>query len=106
VPWRRGYLALRGEGVGDAGDSPAEPSLLILGIAEGDTVLLGREFGQLAVVCGELGTAARLVLCWGEGKRPSVRESGSAENGRSVNWAFMRPMLSTGLGRTIGGRYG
>jgi hypothetical protein len=35
----------------------------------------------------------RPINCAGGKRRPSVREGGSAENGRSVNWAFMRPML-------------
>jgi hypothetical protein len=32
-------------------------------------------------------------LCWGEGKRPSGRESGSGENGRSVNRGFIASIL-------------
>jgi hypothetical protein len=52
---------LRGEGQGDDGVWPAEPSLLILGILEEDAAALARRFGQAAFVFGELGAAARLV---------------------------------------------
>jgi hypothetical protein len=60
-----GVTSYPGEGVGDDGQWPPEPSLLILGIARGDAVRLGRRYGQLAVVCGERGRAGELVLCTG-----------------------------------------
>jgi hypothetical protein len=59
----RGCVSYRGDGIGDDGDWPAEPSLLILGIARDEAVQLGRRFGQLAVVCGERGHEVELVVC-------------------------------------------
>ena len=56
-----GLCFYRGEGKGDDGAWPAEPSLLILGIVEDDAAALARRFGQAAFVFGERGTAARLV---------------------------------------------
>jgi hypothetical protein len=50
-------FAGRGEGDGWA----AEPSLLVLGIAEADAVALARDYRQAAIVCGALGEPARLV---------------------------------------------
>jgi Protein of unknown function (DUF3293) len=58
-----GVPSYSGEGVVDDGQWPPEPSLLILGIGRGDAVRLGRQYGQLAVVCGELAREADLVLC-------------------------------------------
>jgi hypothetical protein len=58
-----GVVSYAGEGVAADGGWSPEPSLLILGIARDDAVRLGRQYGQLAVVCGELGRAAELVLC-------------------------------------------
>jgi hypothetical protein len=58
---RARFRFYRGEGVGDDGKWPPEPSLLVLGI-DGDTAArLGREFGQHAVVVGTLGGAAELL---------------------------------------------
>ena len=54
-----GFLA--GEGRGDAGDWPAEPSRLVLGIAEPDAVTIGRGFGQKAILAGTRGGLVRLV---------------------------------------------
>jgi hypothetical protein len=51
----RGLVFLRGEGVGDDGQWPPEPSLLILGIARDQAVDLGGRFGQKAIVFGETG---------------------------------------------------
>ncbi len=58
-----GVVSYAGEGVAEDGGWPPEPSLLILGIERGDAVRLGRQYGQGAVVCGELGREAELVLC-------------------------------------------
>lgn len=58
-----GVRAYPGEGVPDDGRWPPESSLLILGIAREDAVRLGRRYDQVAVVCGELGGVAKLVLC-------------------------------------------
>ena len=60
---RLGLNAYPGEGVADDRRWPPEPSLLILGVARGDAVRLGAHYGQVAVVCGELGRVAELVLC-------------------------------------------
>lgn len=54
---------LPGAGVGDDGAWPPEPSLLVLDLDEAAAVQLGRDCGQLAVVCGERGGVARLVSC-------------------------------------------
>ncbi|HQT26370.1 MAG TPA: DUF3293 domain-containing protein [Burkholderiales bacterium] len=55
-----------GMGVPDRGDWPPEESVLICGIEEDEAVLIGREFGQNAIVCGENGSPARLVPISGE----------------------------------------
>ena len=59
----RGFTAYSGEGVGDDGRWPAESSLLVLGIGRSDAVQLGRRFGQFAIVYGELGREAELLMC-------------------------------------------
>jgi hypothetical protein len=58
-----GYRIFAGEGVGDDGQWPPEPSLLILGIDRQAAIELGHRHGQRAVVWGELGTEAGLLLC-------------------------------------------
>ncbi len=61
----RGLAWLAGSGQGAAGDWPAEPSRLVLGIGEADAVALGRLFGQNAILAGGRGQAARLVwVAW------------------------------------------
>ena len=62
-----GYPYLRGEGRdprgADAAEAwPAEPSLLVLGIARGEAEALGRALGQNALVYIEKGRAPELVL--------------------------------------------
>ena len=57
-----GLTSYPGEGIGDDGQWPPEPSLLVLGIARDDAVRLGLRFGQLAVVYGELGREAELLV--------------------------------------------
>jgi hypothetical protein len=59
---RRGLLAWPGVGIGDDGRWPAEESVFILGLTEAEAINLGRQFGQIAVVCGDLDGPAR--LCW------------------------------------------
>lgn len=56
-----GLRFYRGEGKGDDGAWPPEPSLFILGIGEDDAAALARRFGQAAFVFGERGGAARLA---------------------------------------------
>ncbi|MGH7389680.1 MAG: DUF3293 domain-containing protein [Candidatus Rokuibacteriota bacterium] len=58
-----GLVSYPGEGIADDGRWPPEPSLLVLGIGRNDAVRLGQQFGQLAVVYGELGQEAELVVC-------------------------------------------
>jgi hypothetical protein len=60
---QRGHPMFPGEGVGDDGTWPPERSVLVLGIDREAAVQLGRRFGQRAIVCGELGSPAVLVLC-------------------------------------------
>jgi len=56
-----GVPAFRGEGIADDGVWPAERSLLLLGVSRSQVIELGREFGQLAVVFGEIGSPAELI---------------------------------------------
>ena len=65
-----GFIFYRGEGQGDDGAWPAEPSLLILGIGEEEATTLARRFGQAAFVFGEPGAAARLV--WTDAESPEI----------------------------------
>jgi hypothetical protein len=58
-----GYPMFPGEGIGDDGTWPPEPSILTLCIEREAAVGLGRRFRQLAIVCGELDGLAELVLC-------------------------------------------
>ena len=55
-----------GRGVGNEPGWPAEESLLILGLDAEEAIALGRQFGQLALLAGELGGPARLVCCSGD----------------------------------------
>ncbi len=56
-----GYRFYRGEGRGDDGRWPPEPSVLVMGVDEAAAAALGRRFGQAAVVFGGRGQPARLV---------------------------------------------
>lgn len=58
-----GYTVFPGEGVGQDGAWPPEPSLLILGISLEDAIELGRRFGQAAIVAGRSSEPAELILC-------------------------------------------
>jgi hypothetical protein len=58
----RGLPFLHGKGIGEDG-TWAEPSILILGIESDDARVLGRQFGQLAIIVGQAGQPARLVAC-------------------------------------------
>ena len=60
---RLGHPVLYGEGIGDDGMWPPEPSMLVLGIEREAAVELGRRFDQRAIVCGKHGGLAALVLC-------------------------------------------
>ena len=59
----RGLSFYNGQGQGDVGDWPPEPSFLVIGASEPEALELGRRFGQAAVVVGERQQAARLLLC-------------------------------------------
>lgn len=59
----RGYRYFFGEGVGDDGVWPGEPSLLVLNIARGDAVAIARMFEQIAILVGTHGSAPELVYC-------------------------------------------
>ncbi len=67
---RRGLIDNPGLGVGDDGSWPAEVSQFLVGVSTADAAVLGRMFGQNAVVCGDRGGVAR--LCW------LIGEAGSA----------------------------
>ena len=57
-----GVEVLPGEGRGDVGDWPPEPSFLVLGISEAEAAALGRRYGQAAIVVGRRGEEARLLV--------------------------------------------
>ena len=59
----RQLVSFPGEGRGDDGAWPPEPSFLVLGLERRDGVALGRRFGQRAIVVGALGGRAELVDC-------------------------------------------
>ena len=54
---------LSGEGVGETGDWPPEPSLFALGISRESATSLAQKYHQNAFVWIERGNAAELVLC-------------------------------------------
>jgi hypothetical protein len=58
-----GHPMFPGEGIGDDGIWPPERSILVFGIEREAAVRLGQRFGQRAIVCGEIGGLAALVLC-------------------------------------------
>ena len=57
-----GYEKYPGIGIPDQGGWLPEESVLVAGIIELEAIRIGREFGQNAIVCGEGGKAARLVM--------------------------------------------
>ena len=54
---------LPGEGIGEDGAWLPERSILVPGMECDAAVQLGRRFDQRAIVCGEVGGVAALVLC-------------------------------------------
>ena len=56
-----GWRYFHGQGVGKDHKWPPEPSLLIVGIKEPESVELAKAFGQNAIVAGRPGEPARLV---------------------------------------------
>ena len=61
-----GYKFFEGEGVPDASDWPAEPSVLVLGIPPGDAQAVARGYEQHAIVVGHFERPAELMFCLGE----------------------------------------
>jgi len=59
----QGFAAFGGEGIGDDDQWPPEASLLVLGIERADAIRVGQEFGQFAIVCGDVGQQAELIIC-------------------------------------------
>ena len=59
-----GFVYFEGRGISPANDWPTEESLLVIGISADVGRALGRSFEQLAIVAGELGTAAQLIDCY------------------------------------------
>lgn len=57
------YRLHPGVGIPDEGDWAAEESVLVAGMSEADAILIGREFGQNAIVAGAPHERARLVFC-------------------------------------------
>jgi hypothetical protein len=58
-----GLTVFPGEGVGDDGRRPPEPSVLVLGISHADALALGQRFGQRAILYGEAGGSPQLLSC-------------------------------------------
>ena len=61
----RGLRIFPGKGIGDDGEWPSEPSLLVLGVPRDVASEFGRRFGQRAVVWGERGGPPELLACSG-----------------------------------------
>jgi hypothetical protein len=57
-----GFACFAGEGRDPQGEWPAEPSVLVVGISRAEAEILGRSYGQNAVVFMEKGKAPELVL--------------------------------------------
>ena len=58
-----GFRFVEGTGIPADASWPPEPNLLILGISRSGARLLGKRFGQLAVLAGRRGGATELVWC-------------------------------------------
>ena len=56
------FSSLEGEGKGADESWPPEKSLLILGISKEQAIAIGNEYEQNAIVYGEAGQAAKLLL--------------------------------------------
>lgn len=59
----RGYKMLAGHDHSDSNAWPDEQSFLILGIERPIAREIGRDFGQIGIVCGRQGAAPELVYC-------------------------------------------
>lgn len=64
--WRqieaRGFNHFIAEGSADDGQWPPEEGLIVLGITRSEACELGQAFGQNAIVFGESGTSAELIV--------------------------------------------
>jgi hypothetical protein len=60
---QRGYAVLDGDGVDPAGRWAPERTAFVIGISVEEARRLGREFGQIAIVAGEMPSTPRLVAC-------------------------------------------
>lgn len=58
-----GYAMLDGHDHSDCNAWPDEKSFLVLGVTREAARELGREFGQVGIVCGRRGEAPELVYC-------------------------------------------
>ena len=58
----RGLIAYPGQGIPESDDWEAEISLLVTGIGREEAVAIGRDFGQVAIVYGEIGSVVELVV--------------------------------------------
>lgn len=70
-----GYKTLSGHGTADNAHWPSEESLLILGINRSVAKTLGERFGQKAIVVGEIGRPAELLIL----------QKSTLQNGRDRN---------------------
>jgi hypothetical protein len=62
-----GYACFAGEGRDPQGEWPAEPSVLVVGIARAEAEVLGRSYDQHAIVFVEKGGAPELVMLAAQG---------------------------------------
>ncbi|MED5400591.1 MAG: DUF3293 domain-containing protein [Planctomycetota bacterium] len=63
------WIAYPGQGIPESDDWEAEISLLVTGIGREEAVAIGRDFGQVAIVYGEIGSVAELVVIDGSDAR-------------------------------------
>ncbi|MDH5577493.1 MAG: DUF3293 domain-containing protein [Betaproteobacteria bacterium] len=62
-----GYACFAGEGRDPQNEWPAEPSVLVVGISRAEAEVLGRSYGQNAIVFVEKGSAPELVMLAAQG---------------------------------------
>ena len=73
----RGWLGFPACNVADDGDWPDEPGFLLLQVGEAEARRLAAEFRQSACVCGQTGSAPRLVWTRRTRNRPASSPDGS-----------------------------
>lgn len=59
----RGYEFMDGYGIGSSGNWPSERSLFIFSIDREVATMIGKQFGQNAIVAGRFGEVPELVWC-------------------------------------------